>query len=495
MGVTVCANGLSVVHQGSGGEANATLPDVCLTTVGKPVVPIPYGNNAKSADLAGGTTTVSMDGGNSIAIKGSKFSASTGDAGGDKKGVASGTIEAEAEFISASPTVKFEGVGVCRLSDQMTMNKANTMCLGGAQNPSVSVTEDQEGTYTVDLFLSYSDGEPVQGATYKLVDQTGASFEGALDNAGKASVSGVAPGEFNIDYGEDSREFTPNIPTKTNPNFNLNANTQLIIEEAKRGEVGFWENSWKRMSGAASWIWGVILGDFNDDASVEQIIANTALTMIPVVDQAADVRDLSANIMTLLSEEERDKPENWLALSLTLIGCVPTFGSAVKGTCKVALKGGKGTSKDTLLAVLRGMGKGDPEKFLRTLDWVDYAKQASNIVSDVLKPCIEVASELASYANRMGADELAEYFLKLADEVKIIDKMVPDKLKEAMGEFDQLFARILGKSERAYPAKVKHDTGKSTQSGKSNDNTNEKKDKKEFVCPVCKKKPEKCDAY
>ncbi|WP_299015588.1 PAAR-like domain-containing protein, partial [uncultured Photobacterium sp.] len=59
MGVTVCADGLSVVHKGSGGEANATLPDVCLTTVGKSVVPIPYGNNAKSADLADGSTTVS----------------------------------------------------------------------------------------------------------------------------------------------------------------------------------------------------------------------------------------------------------------------------------------------------------------------------------------------------------------------------------------------------------------------------------------------------
>jgi hypothetical protein len=132
-----------------------------LTTVGKPVVPIPYGYNAKSADLAGGTTTVSMD------------------AGGDKKGVASGTIEAEAELILASPTVEFEGIGVYRLSDLMTMNKANTMRLGGAQNPSVSVTEEQEGTYTVDLFLSYSDGEPVQGATYKLLDQTSATFEGS----------------------------------------------------------------------------------------------------------------------------------------------------------------------------------------------------------------------------------------------------------------------------------------------------------------------------
>ncbi|PKF48960.1 PAAR-like domain-containing protein [Enterovibrio nigricans] len=485
MSVTINANGLSIVHQGSGGEANATLPDVCLTTQGNAVVPIPYGNNAKSADLAGGTATVTADGGNSIAIKGSKFSKSTGDAGGDKKGVSSGTIEAEAEFISASPNVTMEGIGVCRLSDQMTMNKGNTMCLGGAQNPSVTVTEDIEGTYTVDLFLSYSDGDPVQGATYTLTDQTGAVFQGNLNTLGKASIGGVAPGEFSIEYGEDTREFAPNSPTKTNPDFNPSANAQDLIEKSKRGEVGFWENAWKRMSGTASWIWGVILGDFNDDASVEQIIANTAITMIPVVDQVADLRDLTANILRLLDEEERDKPENWLALSLTLIGCIPTFGSAVKGTCKIALKAGKGTSKDTLLAVLRGLGKGDPEKFLRTLDWADYAKQTSEIVSSVLNPCIEVATELAAFANRMGADELASYFVRLGGEIKIIDKIVPDKLKEAMDEFDDLFARILGKSDPVYPAKTTHNTGKASQAGRSEDKAHEEKNVKKYRCKCC----------
>lgn len=485
MGVTINADGLSIVHQGSGGEANATLPDVCLTTMGKPVVPIPYGNNAKSADLADGTATVTADGGNSIAIKGSKFTKSTGDAGGDKKGVASGTIEAEAEFISASPTVKMEGKGVCRLSDQMTMNKANTMCMGGAQNPSVSVTADEEGTYTVDIFLSYSDGDPVQGATYELVDQTGAKFSGSLGNDGKASVGGVAPGEFHIEYGEDTREFTPNNPTQANPKFNPQADAQAIIEEAKRGEVGFWENAWERMSGVASWIWGVVLGDFNDDASVEQIIANTALTMIPVVDQAADVRDLTANILNLLDEEERDKSENWLALALTLIGCIPTFGSAMKGTCKVVLKAGKDTPKDELLAVLRGLGKGDPEKFLRTLDWADYAKQTSQILSDVLKPCMEVATELASYADRMGADELSKYFIRLQDELKIFDKMGSDKLQQAMKEFDDLFARVLGKPDKVFPAKTKYNTGKSSQHGKNDDKVNESKDKVRSRCEVC----------
>ena len=39
----------------------------------------------------------------SVAIKGSTFSKSTGDAGGDKKGVASGTIGAEAKFICKRP--------------------------------------------------------------------------------------------------------------------------------------------------------------------------------------------------------------------------------------------------------------------------------------------------------------------------------------------------------------------------------------------------------
>ncbi|MHA7230495.1 DUF4150 domain-containing protein [Vibrio campbellii] len=265
MGVTVGANGLSIVHKGSGGEANATLPDVCLTKVGKPIVPIPYGNNAKSADLAGGTTTISMDGGNSVAIKGSTFSKSTGDAGGDKKGVASGTIEAEAKFISASPTVKFEGKGVCRLSDQMTMNKANTMCLGGAQNPSVSVTEDQEGTYTVVVKVTYDDGEGFQ-APYKLTDASGSVFEGILDTKGSATISGISKGIFEIEYGEDIRDFKPDEKyINENPFYKNSFDPHLLIEQTKIGEVGFWEATRNQASTVRGWLWGVIVGDFNKD--------------------------------------------------------------------------------------------------------------------------------------------------------------------------------------------------------------------------------------
>ncbi len=215
----------------------------------------------------------------------------------------------------------------------------------------------------------------------------------------------------------------------------------------------------EKTSGVASWIWGVILGDFNEDATVEQIIANTAITMIPVVDQVGDLRDLAANVLRLLDEEAREDTENWLMLSLTLIG-VSLFWKCSEGTCKVAIKLGKQTPKDDLLAVLRAVGKGDPEKFLRNLQWSDYAKQSAQILSDVIKPCCEVGLELASAANKIGADELAKYFADLVDELKIVDKIGSDKIAEAMKSFEHLFSSILGKAEDVFPARVHHSGNK-----------------------------------
>lgn len=79
-----------------------------------------------------------------------------------------------------------EGIGVCRLTDQMTMNMANTMCLGGVQNPSVSVTEDQEGTYTLELTCKYPNGQPYANAPFELRESGGGA--GVLDATGCGTV-------------------------------------------------------------------------------------------------------------------------------------------------------------------------------------------------------------------------------------------------------------------------------------------------------------------
>ncbi len=487
MGVTVCANGLSVVHKGSGGEANATLPDVCLTTVGNAVVPIPYGNNAKSADLADGTTTVSMDGGNSIAIKGSKFAASTGDAGGDKKGVASGTIEAEAEFISASPTVSMEGKGVCRLSDQMTMNKANTMCLGGAQNPSVTVTEDAEGTYTVDLHVTYDDGEGFQ-APYKLTDQTGSLFEGQLDEDGKAQVNNVAPGMFTIEFGEDKREFKPDPQydnTNKNPYYKKEFNPHELIEQTKAGQVAFWEAQRNQNQTVHGWIWGVIIGDFNENATSGQIFLNTVLGVIPGIDQVMDARDITANIFFLCDEEKRKSTEAWVNLVISAIGAIPMLGSVMKGIGK-AIQQKK--SRDELFAVLRGFGKGDVDKFIKNIDWDSIKYEILEIIFQSIESFNSVLDELAKYAGWFGypvyAEEIAGFQSTLNTVKKEAEKNVPDALMYFKDLLDQSISRGKHRSTNGSHQQ------KSTSQGGSHDEkvSQDKKNKKPDECWLCEKK-------
>ena len=61
MAQTTFSNGRGIAHKGSGG-LSTVFPDVCLTPVGKPVVPIPYPNTGKSADTTKGPKSVKIDG-------------------------------------------------------------------------------------------------------------------------------------------------------------------------------------------------------------------------------------------------------------------------------------------------------------------------------------------------------------------------------------------------------------------------------------------------
>jgi hypothetical protein len=81
------------------------------------------------------------------------------------------------------------------------------------------------------------------------------------------------------------------------------------------------------------WFWEAIEGDFNEERSTGQIMIDAAISMIPLVDQVCDVRDLIANCRKLY----RDNTDSaaWIALALTLIGLFPTLGSLVKGVLKI----------------------------------------------------------------------------------------------------------------------------------------------------------------
>ncbi len=122
MGSKVTVNKRTVVHAKSGGKAIASAPDFCKTPSPGGPVPIPYPNIAQSTDTAQGSKTVTMDG-ESIMLKDSEFSTSTGDeAGTAGGGVASSKTKGKAKFTVYSFDVKVEGKNVPRLGDAMSNN-------------------------------------------------------------------------------------------------------------------------------------------------------------------------------------------------------------------------------------------------------------------------------------------------------------------------------------------------------------------------------------
>lgn len=140
--ITINVNGLTLCHKGSGGVTHNTLPDVCKTPgLG---IPIPYQNEAYSADLTAGTSSVFADGGNMIANFGSRFARSVFDEPGSMGGIKSGTNRAEADWISHSFDVFFEKKPACRLTDKMWMNHRNTVNMAGLCQARLSQFELEE---------------------------------------------------------------------------------------------------------------------------------------------------------------------------------------------------------------------------------------------------------------------------------------------------------------------------------------------------------------
>ena len=130
---TVKVNGVvnALVHKGETWMSIATIPDVCKTPTPGGPVPMPYPNISQSSTLSGGTTTVKVDGGNMAAIKGSKFSMSSGDEPGTIGGIKSNTFKQASTWLLYSFDVKLDGQNACRFSDKKFQNNENTVDAAG----------------------------------------------------------------------------------------------------------------------------------------------------------------------------------------------------------------------------------------------------------------------------------------------------------------------------------------------------------------------------
>ena len=113
-----------------------------------------------------------------------------------------------------------------------------------------------------------------------------------------------------------------------------------------------------------------LAGDFVENPTALAIVLRTLLTLIPGVDTVADVEDIVANLLygALDPEGKLTSIGWWFSVVLALIGLFPEFGSAIKGTVQLTVRG---------IGAAGGAGMELVAPHLRRLlgvDWVSLAK-------------------------------------------------------------------------------------------------------------------------
>lgn len=238
-----------------------------------------------------------------------------------------------------------------------------------------------------------------------------------------------------------------------------------------RAAPGEWIDSGRRnLAAAAEWVWEVIQGDFNDNASTAQVATGTVISMIPFVDQLCDVRDLVANCTKI--NDEPDETWHWVSLVLTLIGLFPSVGSLLKGCLKVMFAAArKGAAKsraspsielavDTSIAQLhRFLNRPEVIKAMKLLKWdnpfkviaIQLRKTASRINTAALKDAFDSAAGAAQsvlgLVKRWGGTDLASAAGATLKTIDSVRRRADKRLGEALIPVKEYLTRIARKLE------------------------------------------------
>lgn len=221
----------------------------------------------------------------------------------------------------------------------------------------------------------------------------------------------------------------------------------------------------KNLDAAGQWIWEVIQGDFNDNASTAQVATGTIISMIPFVDQICDVRDLVANCKKI--NDEPNTSWHWISLVLTLIGLFPSLGSLLKGSLKVMFAGirKKGAVSgitprleiyvDISIAQLnKFLDRPEVSKALVALKWDNPYKVLSkevtklstkinvNALRAALNDAINAAQSLLNLVQEWGGAGLAAKAQRLLEMIGGVRKSADHQLAEALKPVQTYLRRL-----------------------------------------------------
>jgi hypothetical protein len=296
----------------------------------------------------------------------------------------------------------------------------------------------------IDLEYLYADSTPVCGASYAVRSRTGSLVAaGKLDGLGFAHIL--------LDTNASGLTYS----------FSNDPQTLVILRKPvshnQAPEEGWYNKTADGLAATGNWVWGVLQGDFNEDATVSQIIAGTVLTLVPFVDQAGDIRDVVANLKKLIWEKKYDDFWVWLSLVLTLIGAIPELGSLLKGVLKTVIA--KGANLESVKKVFNYFAKGNASTWLKKVRDGDLAKHGQEVIAKLRSLLTYIKDKLQFVrARTAGTQFFAKLKTKIDDTIISVSEVqarVEAQVKKAVDYMKQKIDDVLGKKKPVeHPGKV-----------------------------------------
>ena len=188
-------------------------------------------------------------------------------------------------------------------------------------------------------------------------------------------------------------------------------------------------------------IGGGLTGEFNEDPNFAMIGVDLGVSLVPVLDQASDVRDIYAHLYFMTVKEQYDRFMRWIGLVFSLIGLFPEIGSAIKGASKFIIKGVREvlTHIEELLLPLRRILPeiADVRRFQAyiTRNWSSFVAFGTMAWNKALNRVTRLVNAASTFVGRQK--------MRIHDALARIREIAPSKLASAFSWGKRQFDNVL----------------------------------------------------
>lgn len=217
----------------------------------------------------------------------------------------------------------------------------------------------------------------------------------------------------------------------------------------------------------------LIMGDFNEDQMVSAQIIGGLISLIPVVDQVMDVRDISGSLYRINKQGGFAKAtvDQKIYLGFAAFGVVPEVGSAFKTVFKPlykerkALKGAV-NSGVAMIERMLSKKKGGALAWVKALDWAGNTQAAIVQANLALESCIALLDYIAQ-GHWWCPDHLEQLARDVSPGVKKMRGQLAAPIREASGYIKAFITDLLGEHAAAVVVTVASNAGSIPRGGRN----------------------------